>query len=112
MYLAYKQSAEGERPQPPLWGACLPPAPINATCQAGAQPILDLRPLELTVPYKWSLDTAFAPWLEVHAELNEVARAAMDTLDYRLNSVPTIVQYHLYSDGSFTPQVQATTKKL
>ena len=111
MYLAYKQSAWGEWPQPPLWGTCLPPVPIHATYQAGAQPILDLRPLELTVPYQWSLDTAFAPWLEVHAELNEVARAAMDTLDFRFNSVPTTAQYKIYCDGSFTPPVHATTKR-
>ena len=90
MYPAYKQSAWGEWPQPPLWGTCLPPIRIHATYQAGAQPVLDLRPLELTVPCQWSLDTAFAPWLEVHAELNEVARAAMDTLDFRLNSLPTL----------------------
>ena len=35
----------------------------------------------------------------------------MDTLDYRFNSLPTIVQYNIYCDGSFTPQVHATTKK-
>ena len=91
MYPAYKQSTGGEWPQPPPWGACLPPAPIHASYQAGAQPILDLRPLELTVPYQWSLSTAFALWLEVHAALNEVARAAIDTLDYRFKSLPTIV---------------------
>ena len=91
--------------------ACLPPTRINATYQAGAQPILDLRPLELTVPYQWSLNPAFAHWLEVHSELHEVARAAMDTLDYRFNSVATVVQYHFYCDGSFTFQVHATTKK-
>ena len=85
MYLAYQQSTGGEWPQPPFWAAYLPPAPIHASYQAGAQPIMDLRPLELPVPYQWDLDTAFAPWLDVHAELNEVARAALDTLDCRFN---------------------------
>ena len=96
MYPAYQQSAWGEWPQPNVWGACLQPAPIKASYQAGAQQILDLRPLELAVPYQWGLDPAFAPWLDVHAELNEVARAAMDTLDCRNNKLPTIVQYNIY----------------
>ena len=111
MYPAYQQSAWGEWPQPSVWAACLPPAPIKASYQAGAQPILDLRPLELAVPYQWGLDPAFAPWLDVHAELNEVARAALDLLDYRFNLLPNIVQYNLYCDGSYTPQVHATTKR-
>ena len=59
---------------------------------------------------QWDLDPAFEPRLDGHAELNEVARVAMDTLDYRLNSVATVVQYNLYCDGSFTFQVHATTK--
>ena len=110
MYLAYPQSAWGEWPQPPVWAACLPPVPIKASYQTGAQPILDLRPLELAVPYQWRLDPAFAPLLDVHAELNEVARAALDTLDYRFNLLPTIVQCNKYFDGRCTPQVYATTK--
>ena len=57
------------------------------------------------------MDPAFAPWLDVHAELNEVAGAAIDKLDYRFNSLPTIVQYNIYCDGSFTPQVHATTNE-
>ena len=85
MYRADRQSTGGEWPQPPFRAACLPPSPIHASYQAGAQPIMDLRPLELVVPYQWGLDTAFAPWLDVHAELNEVARAALDTLDCRFN---------------------------
>ena len=72
---------------------------------------MDLRPFELAVPYQWDLDTAFAPWLDVHAELNDVARGALDTLDCRFNLLPNIVQYHLYCDGSYTPQVHATTKR-
>ena len=92
MYPAYKQSTGGEWPQAAQWGSCLPHLPIQATYQAGAQPILDLRPLEATVPYQWSLDEAFAPWLEVHAELNEVARAAIETLDFRFNSLPSCTQ--------------------
>ena len=94
-----------------MWAACLPPAPIKASYQAGAQPILDLRPLELAVPYQWGLDPAFALWFDVHADVNEVASAAIDTLDYRFNSLPTIVQYNMYCDGSYTPEVHATTKK-
>ena len=72
---------------------------------------MDLRPLELAVPYQLDLDTAFAPWLDVLAELNDVSRAALDTLDCRFHLVPNVVQYNLYCDGSYTPQVHATTKR-
>ena len=91
MYLAYQQRAWGEWPQAPLWAVCLLPAQIDASYQAGAQPILDLRPFELAVFYQWRLDPAFALWLDVHAALNEVARAALATLDYRFNLLLTIV---------------------
>ena len=95
MYPAYQQSPWGEWPQPPVWAASLPPVPIHASYQAGAQPILDLRPLEFAVPYQWRLDPVFAPWLDVHAELNEVARAALDTLDYIFNLLQIIFQYNI-----------------
>ena len=90
---------------------CLQPTPIHALYQAGVQPIMDLRPLELAVLYQLDLDTALAPWLDVHAELNELARAALDTLDSRSNLLPDIVQYNLYCDGSYTLQAHATTKR-
>ena len=111
MYPAYQQSPWGEWPQPPVWTVSLPPVPIHASYQAGAQPILDLRQFECVVPYQWRLNPAFAPWLDVHAELNEFARAALDTLDYRVNLVPTIVQYNIYCDGSYTLEVHATIKR-
>ena len=72
---------------------------------------MDQRLVELVVPYQWELDTAFAPWLDAHAELNEVARAGLDTLDCRFNLLRNIVQYDFYCDGSYTPQVHATTKR-
>ena len=38
-------------------------------------------------------------------------RPSLGTLDYRFNLLPTIVQYNIYCDGIYTPQVHATTTK-
>ena len=70
-----------------------------------------MRKIQLAVPYQWGLNPAFALWLDVHAELNAVTCAGLDTLDYRYKLLPTIVHYNLYSGGSLTPQVHATTKR-
>ena len=77
----------------------------------GLQPILDLRPLEFAVPQQWQLASASAPCLDMFILLDEVARATLEGLDCRSNSLANIVQYNLYSDESFTLLAFATNKK-
>ena len=86
MYLAYQQGPWEEWPQAHSWAACQPTTQIHATYQAGSQPIIDLGPLELAVPHQWTLETTIALCLDIHVTLNEVARAALESLDCRINS--------------------------
>ena len=72
---------------------------------------MDLRPFEFAVPHQWTLAETFAPCLDFHVTLNEVARATLESLDCRMNSLAHVVQYNLYCDGSYTPPAFAITKR-
>ena len=111
MYPAYQHGARGEWPQAHNWAACQPATPINATYQMGSQPIIDLRPFEFAVPHQWTLAKTFAFCLDLHVTLNEVARATLESLDCRINSIAQVVQHNLYCDGSYTLPVLASTKR-
>ena len=111
MYPAYQQGPLGKWAQAHRWAACQPKTPIHATYQAGSQPIIDLRPMELAVPHQLALESTFAPCLDIHVTLNELARAVLESLDCRINLVAQVVQYNLYCDGSYTPQTQPDSKK-
>ena len=52
-----------------------------------------------------------APCLDFHVTLNEVQRAALESLDCRINSVAQVVQYNLYCDGIYNPPIQGSSKK-
>ena len=111
MYLAYQRVAWGEWPQAHSWAACQPTTLIHATYQAGSPPIIDLRPLELAVPRQWTLQTNFALCLDLHVTLNEVARAALESLDCRIHLIAQVFQYNLYCDGSYTSPTLAISKE-
>ena len=71
---------------------------------------MDLRPYEFA-PQQWALFAAFAHCLDLFIPLNEVARASLESLGCRSNSLANIVQYNLYCDGSFTLPALATSKR-
>ena len=111
LYYVYQQGAWGEWPQAHKWAAWQPATPIKAIYQAGSQPIMDLRPFEFAVPHEWTLAKIIVPCLDLHVTLNEVARATLESVDCRTNSLAHVVQYSLYCDGSYTPPALAGTKR-